>query len=66
MTYKLVIIRGYSEFHFLFKKIQEASDFAEEFMNHMVSCGDPDDDAKEVKFTIYILKKDASTKEEEN
>lgn len=66
MIYKLIVKRGYCEFHFLFKKIQEAADFAEEFLSHMVPCGDREDDRTEVKFTIHVLKKDANTEEEEN
>lgn len=66
MIYKLIVKRGYYEYHFLFKKVQEAADFVEEFMNHMVPCGDPEDDRDEVKFTIHVLKKDKDTESEDN
>lgn len=53
MKYELIIKRGYYAYHFVFKKVQEAANFAEEFIEHMIPC---EDDVDKTTFTIKITK----------
>ena len=67
LQYRLIVKRGWCEFHFMFKKAAEAASFVEDFIAHNVPCGDEDDDAKPITFNIAIEKvEDVAEAKEEN